>query len=169
MTGMLPKVAVLGITLMALVAAAPAQFVSNAPQSRSAVNTDAVQYLFPEQVSLPAGKASTVTMHFRVVQGLHINSHTPGDEFLIPTVFSIPEGAGVRLEGASYPPGKFMTLPADPKTRLNVYTGDFTIETRLVAAAGNHLVRGKLRYQACDQTQCLPPKTINVAIDVIGK
>jgi hypothetical protein len=30
-------------------------------------------------------------------------------------------------------------------------------------------VQGKLHYQACDQNQCMPPKTIAVAIDVIGK
>jgi hypothetical protein len=38
-----------------------------------------------------------------------------------------------------------------------------------VATAGNHLVEAKLRYQACDNNQCLPPKTITVAIDVISK
>lgn len=169
MIGMVRKFIGVSIAVMALAAVAQAQFVSNAPQNRAAAKSDAVQYLFPEQVSLPAGKASSVELHFRVAQGLHINSHKPGDEFLIPTVFSIPAGAGARLENASYPPGEFITLPADPKTKLNVYTGDFTIETRLVATAGNHLVQGKLRYQACDQTQCMPPKTINVAIDVIGK
>jgi hypothetical protein len=26
-----------------------------------------------------------------------------------------------------------------------------------------------LHYQACDQSQCLPPKTITVPIDVIAK
>ncbi len=66
--------------------------------NRSLVKTDAVQYLFPEQVSVPAGKPSPVALHFRVAQGLHINSHTPSDDFLIPTTFSIPDGAGVRLE-----------------------------------------------------------------------
>jgi hypothetical protein len=30
-------------------------------------------------------------------------------------------------------------------------------------------VQGKLRYQACNDSQCLPPKTITVPIDVIGK
>jgi hypothetical protein len=34
---------------------------------------------------------------------------------------------------------------------------------------GDHLVEGKLRYQACDRNECMPPKTITVPIDVIGK
>jgi hypothetical protein len=61
------------------------------------------------------------------------------------------------------------TLAVDPTTKLSVYTGEFIIQTRIVATPGNHLVEGQLHYQACDQNQCLPPKTIKVAIDVIGK
>ncbi len=152
-------------------AAAPAhgQFVSNSPRNSSLVKTDAVQYLFPEQVSVSAGKASPVTLHFRVAQGLHINSHTPSDEFLIATDFSIPDGMGVRLGSATYPPGKIISLAFDPKTKLSVYTGEFDILARITATPGNHLVQGKLHYQACDQNECMPPKTINVPIDVIGK
>ena len=138
-------------------------------QSRTIAKGDAVLYLFPEQVTVPAGKTSPVTLHFRIAQGLHINSHTPRQEELIPTNFSIPDGFGVRLLDASYPVGSDLTLPLDPTTKLSVYTGEFTIETRISSTPGNHLVEAKLRYQACDKNACMPPKTIPVAIDVIGK
>ena len=62
-----------------------------------------------------------------------------------------------------------MTLPIDPTTKLSVYTGEFIIQARIVAAAGNHLVEGKLHYQACDNNQCMPPKTITVPITVIAR
>ncbi len=149
--------------------AAHGQSASSPAQKRQLVATDAVTYLFPEQVSIPAGKPSQIALHFRVAPGLHINSHTPTDEFLIPTTFSIPDGSGVRLETATYPAGTVMALPIDPTTKLSVYTGEFIIQAHIVATAGNHLVEGKLHYQACDNKQCLPPKTIVVAIDVIGK
>jgi hypothetical protein len=151
------------------VAALAAYGQSSIAQKRPLVKTDAVTYLFPEQVSMPADKPSQVALHFRVAQGLHINSHTPSDEFLIPTTFSVPDSSGVRLQSAIYPSGTEMTLPVDPTTKLSVYTGEFIIQARIVATAGNHLVQGQLHYQACDQNQCLPPKTITVAIDVIGK
>ena len=137
--------------------------------SRSVLNGAAVEYLFPEQITVPAGKSTPVALHFRVAQTLHINSHAPHDEFLIPTEFSIPAASGVKLDAVTYPQGEEITLPSDPKTKLSVYTGEFTLNTRIVAAAGNHLVEAKLHYQACNTTQCLPPKTISVAIDVIGK
>lgn len=161
-----------GIAMMAMslgAAGAWGQFVPDRPQSPAADKAQAVEYLFPEQVTLPAGKASPVELHFRIAAGLHINSHAPSDDFLIPTTFAIPAGAGAKLAGAVYPAGVDVTLPADPKTKLNVYTGEFTIRTRLIAQAGDHLVRATLRYQACDEAQCMPPKTIPVALDVIGK
>jgi hypothetical protein len=136
---------------------------------RSVSKQEAVEYLFPEQVTVAAGKPSEIALHFRIAPGLHINSHTPREDYLIPTTFSIPEGAGVRLESASYPAGADFTLPIDPSTKLSVYTGEFTIQARIVAAPGNHLVEAKLRFQACDRSECMPPKTITVAIDVIGK
>jgi Disulphide bond corrector protein DsbC len=136
---------------------------------RSVVKAEAVEYLFPEQVTLPAGKPSPVSLHFRIRPDLHINSHTPHSDYLIPTVFSMPEAAGVRLDSASYPAGADFTLPVDPSTKMSVYTGEFTIQARLVASPGDHLVEAKLRYQACDQNACMPPKTITVPIDVIGK
>lgn len=146
----------------------PAQLIPDANQSRSSVKSESVQYLFPEQVTVTAGKSSAIALHFRIVEGLHINSHTPSDEFLIPTVFSIPAGDGVKLEAANYPTGANITLPSDPKTKLNVYTGEFVIQAKITAPRGNHLVQGKLRYQACNDSQCFPPKTITVPIDVIG-
>jgi len=159
------KIAALAVTALA----AHGQSLNSTAQGRSLLKTDAVTYLFPEQVSVPAGKPSQVALHFRIAQGLHINSHTPSDDFLIPTTFSIPDGSGVRLDNATYPAGTVIALPIDPTTKLSVYTGEFVIQARLVATAGNHLVQGKLHYQACDNNQCMPPKTITVAIDVIGK
>jgi hypothetical protein len=136
---------------------------------RSVLKGAAVEYLFPEQVTLTAGKLSTVALHFRIAQGLHINSHMPKEDYLIPTTFSIPDGADVRLAAASYPAGMDFTLPIDPRNKLSVYTGEFTIQARIVATPGNHLVEARLRYQACDNNACMPPKTITVPIDVIGK
>ena len=137
--------------------------------ARTGARAEAVQYLYPEQVSVPAGKPTTVALHFRIKEGLHINSHAPKDEFLIPTVLSIPESSGVKLESADYPAGKEFALPVEPGTKLIVYTGEFAIQARLNAQSGEHMVEAKLRYQACDANACLPPKTMTVPIDVMGK
>ena len=48
------------------------------------------------------------------------------------------------------------------RTRLNVYTGDFAIQTRTSSRRWRSSREGKLHYQACDQNACMPPKTITV-------
>jgi len=135
----------------------------------SILKTAAVTYLYPEQVTVPAAKLAVVDLHFRISPGLHINSHTPSDNELIPTTLIFPASSGVRLENATYPPGTQFALPLDPATKLSVYTGEFIIQASIVAAAGNHLLEASLRYQACDNNACMPPKKITVPIDIIGK
>jgi hypothetical protein len=56
----------------------------------------------------------------------------------------------------------------DSSTKLNVYSGEFAVQARIMATAGDHLVEAKLRYQACDNNACMPPKTITVAMNVVG-
>ena len=157
----------IAIAIALAVLLAPAQTPNFTGHSTS--KPAAVVYLYPEQVTVPAGKATTVTLHFRIAPGLHINSHTPSEDELIPTTLSIPEGSGVRLEGAVYPPGAGFTLPLDPQTKLSVYSGEFTIQARIVATPGDHLLEARLRYQACDNNACMPPRTMTAAIDVIAK
>ena len=145
------------------------QSLINLDPGHSLPKTPVVQYLFPEQIHLEANHATPVALHFRVADGMHINSHTPHDSFLIPTTFSLPTGTAVRLESVNFPQGTDITLPLDPKTRLNVYTGEFIVNARLVSPAGDHLLQGKLHFQACNESQCMPPETITAAIDVIAK
>jgi len=160
---------VVGLAAMAVLAVRGQIVSTTAPNRPAIARTEAVTFLFPEQVRIPAGKPDQVALHFRVGQGLHINSHTPSETYLIATDFSIPDCAGVRLAGLDYPPGIMISLPSDPTGRQSVYTGEFIIQARIVAMPGNHLVKARLHYQACDQNQCLPPKTLDVPIDVIGK
>src|ERR1035438_7176755 len=142
----LSRIGVAGVLIFGLAAFAEhGQVLAGDTPARSINKQAAVEYLFPEQVAIPAGKASTVVLHFRIAPGLHINSHVPKDDYLIPTALSIPARSGVRLEQAIYPAGTDFVLPIDPKTKLNVYTGEFTIEAHMVATAGGHLVEAKLR------------------------
>ncbi len=167
------EIAAAGFGILVLAAASAQSPIGQSPliadKPHSIVKPSTVEYLYPEQISVPAGKPSPVALHFRVAEGFHVNSHAPKEDYLIPTALSFPAESGVQLTSTTYPEGKDVTLPLDPETKLNVYTGEFAIDARIVAAHGDHLVQAKLRYQACDQNACMPPKTITVPIDVIGK
>jgi hypothetical protein len=135
----------------------------------SPAKAGAVEFLYPEQVTVEAGKPTVVVLHFRVAEGMHINSHAPKEEFLIPTTLEFPDGVGVKLERAEYPLGGEYGFASDPANKLSVYAGEFTIEAHLRAEKGNHLVEAKLHYQACNDAQCFPPRIATAVVDVIGK
>jgi Disulphide bond corrector protein DsbC len=129
----------------------------------------AVAYLFPEQVTIAADKPSSVDLHFKVANGLHVNSHTPRAEELIPTTLKWPENPAVHLGKVDFPPGKDFAFEINPGEKLSVYTGEFIVHAELTAGRGEHLVEATLHYQACDNSTCMPPHSIPVAIDVIAK
>jgi Disulphide bond corrector protein DsbC len=160
--------AALALVVLPLTAQSPSSLIDDKPHASNA-KPAAVSYLFPEQVTVAADKPTAVDLHFKVAAGLHINSHTPREEELIPTTLKLPEASGVRLANATFPPGIDFSFPIDPSQKLSVYTGEFVIHTQLVAARGEHLVEGTLHYQACNNDTCMPPHSIPVAIDVIAK
>lgn len=133
-----------------------------------APNTPLVQFLYPQQVRVKAGRPDTVNLHFRIASGLHINSHTPSQKSLIRTELNAPAPAGVRIAAVSFPPGMPYAFAADPSQKLSVYSGELVVSLRIVAQRGNHLIQGSLRYQACDMNTCFPPRNVPVAVDVIA-
>jgi len=128
-----------------------------------------VQYLFPEQVSVAAGRDAVIEMHFRVNHGMHINSHTPKEKWLIPTKLLVTTSPELKVERMEFPAGEDYTLAAMPKAKLSVYTGDFVVRAHIVARPGQHILQGTLRYQACDTNSCYPPREAPIAVDVIAK
>jgi len=118
---------------------------------------------------VPAGKRSVVEMHFRVVDGFHVNSHTPKSELLIPTKVDLQPAAGVKAEMAKYPAGISYSFSFSPKNKLDVYAGDFTVKLPVVARAGQHEIDGTLRYQACDHAACYPPRSLPIQVVFTAK
>jgi hypothetical protein len=123
-----------------------------------------------DTVSVTRGKAGTVSLHFRVASGFHINSNTPKSEFLIPTALKMTAPTDIALTRVSYPPGKDMTFPFAPDEPLNVYTGDFTVSMTVrplhTVQPGKYAIHGDLKYQACDNAACYPPKHLPVDFEV---
>jgi hypothetical protein len=139
------------------------------PDSPGGAAQQLVHFLYPQQVTVAAGKPATVEMHFRIAEGLHINSHTPLQKSLIKTQLVEAEPQGVNISAVDFPPGSDYAFPADPSQKLSVYSGEFVLRMHLTASRGDHLVSGQLRYQACDNHTCFPPRNLPVSVDVVGK
>lgn len=111
-----------------------------------------------------------VDLDFRVAPGFHINSNAPKSEFLIPTKLNMDVPTDIALGKIEYPAGQDLSFPFSPDEALNVYTGDFTVKLAVhplkSVVPGKYVMHGFLRYQACDNGQCFPPKNLPVRFDV---
>jgi len=129
----------------------------------------AVEFLYPEKVNIPARRSAQIDLHFRVADGLHINSHAPTDKFLIPSRLAVVEVQGLNVTKIDFPPGTEYAPQFSPREKLSVYTGEFILHAHLTAQPGEHLLEGALRYQACDANSCMPPHTIPVSVTVVAQ
>lgn len=115
-------------------------------------------------------KETMVNLNFRIPHGYHINSNTPHSEFLIPTALKMDVPTDIVLGKIEYPPGEDATFPFSPDEKLSVYSGDFTISIGVhplhSVVPGKYEMHGVLRYQACDNAACYPPKNLRVSFEV---
>jgi hypothetical protein len=110
----------------------------------------------------------TVKVTAQIRQGYHANSNKPNDEYLIPMKLTW-QAAPLQVQEVVFP--KPETIKSDFSEKpLSVYSGSFDLITKMKvpanATAGPVLATGKLRYQACNEKMCLPPKTIDVPLTV---
>ena len=118
----------------------------------------------------PRAAQTMVTLNFRVPPGYHINSNTPKSEYFIPTALKMDVPTDIILGKIEYPAGEDRAFPFSPDEKLSVYTGDFTISVGVhplhSVVPGKYQMRGTLRYQACDNAACYPPKNLPVSFEV---
>jgi Disulphide bond corrector protein DsbC len=124
----------------------------------------------PPLATVTRGKPGTVKLDFRVGSGFHINSNTPKSDYLIPTTLHLEAPTDIVVGKITYPAGEDTSFPFAPDEKLNVYSGEFTVAVLVrplhTVLPGKYMLRGNLRYQACDNAACYPPKTLPVEFEV---
>jgi thiol:disulfide interchange protein DsbD len=122
----------------------------------------------PERTSAKAGSTAEIKLTAQLRTGYHANSNTPSDEYLIPMRLTW-SNSPLEVAEVVYPKAQMEKYSFSDKP-LSVYTGDFEVLTKFKvpasAAAGQAVLTGKLRYQACTDRMCLPPKTVEVTLPV---
>ena len=128
-----------------------------------------VQLVSSRQVAVQARRAQTVELEFAIQDGLHINAHQPRSPYLIPTTLTLSAPAGVHVLGVEYPQAKDYHFAFSPKEALSVYTGSLRILVHLRAQPGTFSMSASLRYQACDNQMCNPPKTLHFTLTGVAQ
>jgi hypothetical protein len=121
-------------------------------------------------VTVRVGSRAPMQITLHVQPGYHINSNKPLAEELIPTQVHFLPPEDLVIAKVEYPAGVLTSFPFDPTTRLSVYSGDVTVKAIVLpvpkAGVGTYTVHAEVKYQACDNNACYPPKKVPVAFDV---
>ena len=157
-------------TLAAVLLTASASLLSHAQLNMDAPDKPKAYVLYAaEPQTVAAGRHATLELRFHMLPGYHVNSHTPKSELLIATSLTLQSAAGVQAGPLQYPAGQPYSFSFDPSDKLDVYASDFTIKLPVTATAGQHIVDGSLKYQACDNASCYPPRTVPVKVVFTAK
>lgn len=117
------------------------------------------------------GGAVEVPISLSLQEGYHVNSNHPPDAYLIPLRLTWTKGA-LEPGETIFPKPIQYKIQSEPKP-LSVYSGSFQLVARFMvpstAFTGPVGMNGKLRYQACNDKACLPPKDldVNVQLDIV--
>jgi len=107
-----------------------------------------------------------------IEHGWHTNSNTPTLDYLIPTTAEFDISHGWEVGKVEYPKGVLLAF-AFVDEPISVYEGRVSIIANIVvpenAIQGPVPVAVEVRYQACNDTTCLPPGTSRMeAILTVG-
>jgi thioredoxin:protein disulfide reductase len=111
------------------------------------------------------GRTVRAEVVMEVPQGLHVQSNRPLDKFLIATKLDVETPSGMTAGPVSYPRAVMRNLKFS-KSKVAVYEGRTSIRFPITVPAnysgGSGEIRGKLRFQACNDESCFPPVTREV-------
>ena len=113
------------------------------------------------------GAAVRVIIPMTVDPGFHVNSNTPNEQYLIPLKVTWKDTGALEAGNIAYPKAAEEKYEFSEKP-LSVFTGKFdvvaTFKVKPDAPAGPGVAVGQVRYQACNDKACFPPKTIEIAL-----
>ena len=140
----------------------PVTFYSSpAPQSSADVNISGS--VAPDKVN--KGRTVRASVVMDIPSGLHVQSNKPLDKFLVATKLDVETPSGMKVGPVSYPRALMRKLKFS-KGMVAVYEGRSILRFNVTVPAnysgGSGDIKGKLRFQACNDESCFPPVTREV-------
>lgn len=132
------------------------------PQSSADVQVNGS--ISPDKVK--GGRTAQAMVVLDIPSGLHVQSNKPLDRFLIATKLDVEAPKGFRVGPIVYPRAMTRKLKFS-KGMVAVYEGRAVIRFRVTSPAnysGSADIKGRLRFQACNDESCFPPVTREVTI-----
>lgn len=117
-----------------------------------------------------AKKGQTVSgaIAFIIPNGVHVNSNRPLSKLAIPTTIRL-SGAGVKIGAVRFPAGKILKFSFSDE-KIAVFEGKTIVRFSVTIPPtfkGNVVtVKATVRYQACTDEICYPPKNEVVTMTI---
>jgi DsbC/DsbD-like thiol-disulfide interchange protein len=131
--------------------------------SQSASDVNVSGSIAPDKVK--KGRIVKATVVVDIPKGLHVQSNRPLDKYLIATKLDVETPPGMKVGAISYPRPVMRNLKFS-KSAVAVYEGramlrfNVTVPANYGGSSGE--IKGKLRFQACNDDACFPPITREV-------
>jgi DsbC/DsbD-like thiol-disulfide interchange protein len=117
---------------------------------------------------LPAGETVRIAVVLDIEEGWHINTNPARPDFVKPTTITLRGKHGTEIKKLAYPKGTDLQI-AGMKEPQGVYEGRVVLFGDLVvpkeAARQTEELTVEVKFQACNEKQCLAPK----AAKLVGK
>jgi thiol:disulfide interchange protein len=141
----------------------PMQF--NGPTSTNGI-LDPVKWDI-QGVMVPGSKGKYIlTFKATIDKGFHINANKLKEKELVPTTFSFDSLAGVKLKGEINSLSKVIEKKeAVYKEKTRYHEGE-AIFTQEFEGDLNGYIKGKLEFQTCDDSKCLPPQKVTFQFNI---
>jgi len=140
----------------------PVTFHSTAA-AQSAADVNVNGSIAPDKVK--KGRVARASVVIDIPSGLHVQSNKPLDKFLVATKLDVETPSGMRVGPISYPRAVMRNLKFS-KGAVAVYEGRAVVRFNVTVPAsysgGSGEIKGKLRFQACNDESCFPPLTREV-------
>ena len=140
----------------------PATFYSS-PAPQSSENVGVTGSIAPDKIK--KGRVVRASVVMDIPAGLHVQSSKPLDKFLIATKLDVETPSGMKVGPISYPRPLMRKLKFS-KGMVAVYEGKSIVRFNVTVPAnysgGSGEIKGKLRFQACNDEACFPPVTREV-------
>jgi thiol:disulfide interchange protein DsbD len=131
--------------------------------AQSAADVNVSGSIAPDKVK--KGRVTRASVVMDIPSGLHVQSSKPLDKFLVATKLDVETPSGMQVGPISYPRPVMRKLKFS-KGNVAVYEGRAVVRFNVTVPAnysgGSGEIKGKLRFQACNDESCFPPVTREV-------
>lgn len=131
--------------------------------SQSSADVNVSGSIAPDKIK--KGRVVRASVVMDIPAGLHVQSNKPLDKFLVATKLDVETPSGMQVGPITYPRALMKKLKFS-KGMVAVYEGRSVLRFNVTVPAnysgGSGEIKGKLRFQACNDESCFPPVTREV-------